>query len=246
MSPQPGNSYFPTTRWTRVLHMLAKDDEVVRREALAQLCQDYWYPLYAFARRQGRSQEDAEDLAQGFFIHALEHEVFSLADRNLGTLRTFLLKIFQRYASDVRDRERAQKRGGGREHLPLTFEDGEELYSRNLSSDETPELLYDRAWAQSLLRMTLASLEEGERSAGRGDQFEALRSFLSPDSVADRDYEAAGKACGLSAEAARQAVSRLRKKFRGCLREQIAATLHEPDDARIDEELGALKVALRG
>lgn len=246
MSPQPGNSYFPTTRWTRVLQMLAKDDEVVRREALAQLCQDYWYPLYAFARRQGRSQEDAEDLTQGFFIHALEHEVFSLADRNLGTLRTFLLRIFQHYASDARDRERALKRGGGKEHLSLTFENGEEIYSRNLTSDETPELLYDRAWAQSLLRMTLSSLEESERGAGRGEQFQALRSFLSPDSVADHDYQVAGKAASLSPEAARQAVSRLRKKFKGCLRDQIAATLHEPDDARIDEELGALKTALRG
>ncbi len=81
--------------------LLGTDDLNVRREVLANLCKDYWYPLYAFARRLGRSKEDAEDLTQGFFVYALEHEVFTLADRNLGTLRTFLLKVFQRYIGDV-------------------------------------------------------------------------------------------------------------------------------------------------
>lgn len=245
--PAPiGNSRFPTTRWTGVLNLLGTEDLALRQEALAQLCRDYWFPLYAFVRRLGRNQEDAEDLTQGFFAYALDHDVFSLADRNLGTLRTFLLRVFQRYIGDVQDRERAQKRGGGRIPVSLDLENAEALYARDLASDETPELLFDRTWAQSLLRTALAALAANEKNAGRGTQFEILQSFLTPDAVSGQGYEEAGRATGMAQEAVRQAVSRLRKKFREVLREQIAATLHEPDDARIDAELSALRVALRG
>src|SRR5678815_4256183 len=152
MSQSIANSQFPTTRWTGVLRLLGTDDPALRIDALASLCRDYWYPLYAFSRRLGRSREDAEDLTQGFFAYALEHDVFSLADRNLGTLRTFLLRVFQRYIGDVWDRDHAQKRGGGREHLSLDLDGGEELYSRDLETNDTPELLFDRTWAQALLR----------------------------------------------------------------------------------------------
>jgi RNA polymerase sigma factor (sigma-70 family) len=241
-----GNSHFPTTRWTGVLRLLGTDNPDLHREALTNLCRDYWYPLYAFARRLGRSQEDAEDLTQGFFAYALEHDVFSLADREMGTLRTFLLKIFQRYMGDVWDRQKAQKRGGGREHVSLNIEGGEEFYSRDLAANDTPELLFDRSWAQSILRATLSTLAASEQGAGREQQFKILQSFLTPEGVSEQGYEAAGRESGLTPEAVRQAVCRLRKKFRECLREQIAATLHEPDDARIDAELSALRVALRG
>lgn len=229
-----------------MLRVLETEDLSRREEALSGLCRDYWFPLYAFARRWGRSEEDAEDLTQGFFVHALEHNVFIQADRSMGTLRTFLLKVFQCYMGDVRDRETALKRGGGRELVSLDLEGAEELYSRDLATHETPELLFDRAWAQSLLRATLSNLATGERSAGRGQQFEILQSFLTPDAVAEQSYEVAALEAGLALEATRQAVSRLRKKFRKCLREQIAATLEDPDDARVDAELSSLRVALGG
>jgi RNA polymerase sigma factor (sigma-70 family) len=246
MSSPIGNSHFPTTRWTRVLHLLAADDLKLRKEALATLCQDYWYPLYAFARRLGRSREDAEDLTQGFFVYALEHDVFNAADRNLGTLRTFLLRVFQRYIGDVWDREHAQKRGGGKELLSLNLDGGEELYSRDLAMNDSPELLFDRSWAQTLLRAALSALAASEQNATRGQQFELFQSFLTPDAVSEQNYEAAARAAGMAPEAVRQAVCRLRKKFRECLREQIATTLQEPDDTRIDAELSALRAALRG
>lgn len=242
----PGNPQFPTTRWTGVIRVLETEDLSRREEALSGLCRDYWYPLYAFARRLGRSQEDAEDLTQGFFVHALERDVFGLADRNLGTLRTFLLKIFRCYIGDMRDRETAQKRGGGWKAVSLGMEDGEERYSIELATDETPELLFDRVWAQSLLKAAISRLGAAEGSAGREQQFGVLQAFLAPDTVSGQNYEAAGRDAGMTPEAARQAVSRLRKKFRDCLREEIAATLHEPDEARIDEELGALRIALGG
>ena len=229
-----------------MLRVLETDDLSRREEALSGLCRDYWFPLYAFARRLGRSGEDAEDLTQGFFVHALEHDVFSLADRSRGTLRTFLLKVFQCYMGDVRDRETALKRGGGRELVSLDLENAEELYARDLATHETPELLFDRAWAQSLLRATLSNLATGERSAGRGQQFQILQSFLTPDAVSEQGYETAALEAGLTPEAARQAVSRLRKKFRKCLREQIAETLAEPDEASVDAELSSLRIALGG
>lgn len=240
-----GTSHFPTTRWTGVLGLLGKDDLNLRKEALANLCRDYWYPLYAFARRLGRSKVDAEDLTQGFFIYAIEHEVFNMADRNLGTLRTFLLKVFQRYISGVWDRDNALKRGGGQNLVSLDLESGEELYASSLLTSDTPELFFDRSWAQSLLRLSLSALAANEQSAGRGQIFAHLQAFLTPESVAEQCYEATARELGLTPESVRQAVSRLRRKFRECLRDQIAATLHEPDDARIDTELCALKVALR-
>jgi RNA polymerase sigma-70 factor (ECF subfamily) len=227
-----------------VLQVLGSGDQDARKEVLAALCRDYWYPLYAFARRSGRSPEDAEDLTQGFFAYAVEHEIFSLADRNLGTLRTFLLKVFQRYIGNVQDRDRAKKRGGGQEIFSLNLENGEELYSDHLAGLETPELLFDRSWAQSILRASLTALGDAERSAGRGQQFELLQPFLSPETVSEECYEASTSKLGLSLEAVRQAVCRLRKKFRQCLRDQIAATLSDANDARIDEELRALKAAL--
>lgn len=229
-----------------MVHVLESDNSVLRKEALSTLCRDYWYPLYAFARRLGRNQEDAEDLTQGFFAYALEHEVFSLADRDIGSLRTFLLKVFQRYMGDVWDRQRAQKRGGGREHVSLNVEEGEELYSRDFAANETHELLFDRSWAQSVLRIALSTLAAMEQNVGHKSEFELLQSFLTPDGVEEQSYEAVGRELRMTSEAVRQAVSRLRRKFRECLREQIACTLHEPDDARIDAELSALRVALRG
>lgn len=239
-------SHFPTTRWTGVLGLLGTNDPHLRKEALADLCRDYWYPLYAFARRLGRSKEDAEDLTQGFFVYALEHDTFALADRNLGTLRTFLLRVFQRYIGDVRDRDHAQKRGGGRNLISLDLEGGEDLFVANLQAGDTPELFFDRSWAQSLLRLTLSLLAAREQNAGHEQHFVHLQSFLTPEAASEQSYEAAASALNLTPDAVRQAVSRLRKKFRECLREQIAATLHKPDQAQIETELCALRVALLG
>lgn len=240
------NSQFPTTRWTGILQVLGADDQNGKQEVLAGLCRDYWFPLYAFARRYGHTAEDAEDLTQGFFAYALEHEVFAHANPALGTLRTFLLKVFQRYMGGVRIKERAQKRGGGQEIFSLNVEEGEELYQCEVADTDSPESLFDRSWASSLLRITMAHLRVSEKDAGRERQFHLLEPFLDPDSVSDGNYETLSSELGLSQEASRQLVSRLRKKFRASLREQIASTLHEPDDLRIDAELKALQAALRG
>jgi RNA polymerase sigma-70 factor (ECF subfamily) len=246
MVPPPANSKFPTTQWTGVLEVLGTSDEAARGEVIADLCREYWYPLYAFARRTGHTPEDAEDLTQGFFGYAMENDLFSLADRKLGKLRTFLIRVFQRYIGDVRDREMAQKRGGGMQMCSLNLENGEELYSRELVSTDTPELVFDRTWAHSLLRSTLSALRHEEGNAGRERQYEILHPFLSPDTVTDNCYEHSGLALGLPPEGVRQAVCRLRRKFKVHLRAQVAATLKKANDLQIDEEIRSLKVALRG
>jgi RNA polymerase sigma-70 factor (ECF subfamily) len=239
------NSAFPSTQWTEVVRICQGEDSSSRHVALAALCKDYWYPLYAFARRMGRSSQDAEDLTQGFFCYALERNVISTADPELGKLRTFLLRIFQRYIGDIDDRERALKRGGGKEMLSLDLENGEERYLREPADKDTPETLFQRTWALSVLRGALKVLEIAEQKAGNEKQFKTLEPFLDPDTAAEGCYADAATSLGMTVDTVRQMVSRLRKKFRECLREQIAATLHDPTNSRIDHELTALRAALR-
>ncbi len=244
MDSSPGHSPFPVTRWTLVLRVRAEGDRTAAHRALADLCAAYWYPLYAFARRRGHGPQDAEDLTQGFFAAAIESNLFAKAEPQLGKLRTFLLTAFRHHLADLDDRARAQKRGGGGELIPLDFGSGEDRYSREPADPMTPEKLFERSWAVSVVRIALAALADDETRAGRGAQFRALEPFLSPDTAAEPSYTAAAGTLGLSEDAAWQAVSRLRKKFRLFLRRQIADTLHAPSDAQIEAELDSLRAAL--
>lgn len=239
-------SPFPATQWTAVVHLCRDGSPEARQAALERLCADYWYPLYVFARRQGHPRPDAEDLTQGFFHYLLERDLFSAASQELGKLRTFLLTVFQRYIGDVRGREQAQKRGGGKELLSLDVGYAESRYEAEPQDFATPVAYYDRSWAMSVLYAALHDLGEGERRSGRGEQFAVVETFLNPAAVAEGNYDAAAAKLGMSGEAVRKVVSRLRAKFRDCLRQQIAGTLHEPTPAQVDEELVALKSALRG
>lgn len=214
-----------------------------RHEAFAALCRDYWKPLYVFSLRLGHGPQEAEDLTQGFFAYLSQRPALEPATPEMGKLRTFLLKIFQRYVGDVRDHGNAQKRGGGVQICSMDVLPGDELPPFDVAGPETPETLYDRAWAHSLLRATLQDLGAAEEASGRGQMFKVLKSQLNAEG-AEEENHAAGKELGLTPEAIRQAVCRLRRKFRDHLRERIAATLHEPNNLLIDEELRALKAAL--
>lgn len=245
MSPTR-SSPFPVTQWTSVVEVFRSGEPKDRQCALEKLCADYWYPLYAFARRQGRSREDSEDLTQGLFGYLLERNLFSSANPELGKLRTFLLTIFQRYIADVRGHQQALKRGGGQEIFSLDSSEADRRYAEESADQRTPEQFFDRSWAMSVLHAALHELGERERKSGRGRQYDVLRDFLSPQAVAEGNYETAATELKVTGEAARKMVSRLRAKFRDCLREQIAATLQEPSDSQVDEELTSLKAALRG
>lgn len=233
------------TRWTAVVKIRQQDDDQESaRQALADLCQNYWYPLYAFARRLGRSPEDSQDLTQGFFSHVLEHNLFAAAKPELGKLRTFLLTTFRRYIGDVQERDSAQKRGGGGDLLSLDVIAGEEKYAWELADAATPESLFERSWAVSVIKMAVTQLGTVEEDAGRGTEFKAVEPFLSPDGPTE-DYAAVAARLGMGEPAVRQIVSRLRKKFRDHLRKTIADTLADADDQQVDEEILALRAALR-
>lgn len=236
---------FPITRWTAVVQICHADDAEVRKQALADICCDYWYPLYAFARRFGHSQQDAEDLTQGFFSYFIEHNVIASANRELGKLRTFLLTVFQRYMRDESDRQNARKRGGDRTHVPLDLLNAEERYRHEPVDTATPETQYERSWALQVLRTAQSSLRQSEIKDGRERVHEVIAPFLDPEAAAQVTTEAAAQTLGMSPEAVRQAVSRLRRKFRDVLRQHIAATLRSPGDSQIDEELAAMLAALR-
>lgn len=236
---------FPNTRWTAVVQLCQADDAEAQREALAGLCRDYWYPLYAFARRIGHSKHDAEDLTQGFFIYLVEHNPLATASRELGRLRTFLIAVFRHYIGDVEDRQRAQKRGGRHEFVSLNLLDAEDRYLHEPADPVTPETLFERSWALHVLKSALGTLRESEAKDGRSTVFEAIVPFLDPEATAPANTETVAQKLGISLEAVRQTISRLRRKFRDVLRQQIASTLNDPSEAQIDEELSALQAALR-
>jgi RNA polymerase sigma factor (sigma-70 family) len=231
--PGPGGSpRFATTRWSLVV-AAGEAPEGEGRAALEALCGAYWYPLYAFERRRGAGAEEARDLVQGFFAALLEKGYLAQADRERGRFRTFLIAAFRHHASKERERERAQKRGGGRAPLSLDFADGEARYLREPVEERTPESLYERRWALSLLDGTLARLREEHRGGGREAWFEALRPHLVGDG--GEPHAALGERLGMSEGAVKVAVHRLRRRYREVLREAIAATVADP--AEVDDEI---------
>jgi RNA polymerase sigma-70 factor (ECF subfamily) len=208
---------------------------------LATLCAAYWYPLYAYVRRQGYSADQAEDLTQGFFARVLEKDVLRGVDRAKGTFRSFLLACLRHYLANERDRPRARKRGGGQRLLPLDFLDAETRYKREPSHTLTPERLYERQWALTLLDLVLNRLQQEMASAGRGMQFDKLKVFLTGE-TAELSYHEVGASFGLSEGAVKVAVHRLRRRCRELLREEIGRLVGDPAD--IDAEIRSLFTAL--
>ena len=235
---------FPLTRWSMVLQARQDGHSEHSRAALEQLCQQYWFPLYAFARRRGQSPADAEDLTQGFFAELISAKLFDLADPAQGRLRTFLLAVFQRHLADQHRRDHALKRGGGRPVISIELDAAEDRLRAELADHETPESIFDLRWAVALLGAVVASLEQEYAAAGKGAHFEALRPFLTGAQAYAAGYEQLARSLGLSNVSARQAVHRLRERFRELLRRGVADTLREPTPAAIDEELAALKLTL--
>jgi RNA polymerase sigma factor (sigma-70 family) len=211
--------------------------------ALAELCQVYWYPLYIFARRRGYSPSDAEDLTQGFFLHLLADRALAGVDPVKGKFRSFLIACFQNYIADAADWSRRVKRGGGKELVQLD-EDAEERYRREPVEFLTPEKIFDARWALTVLGEAMTRVREAYIAAGKESTFEALESFLDPNSaLALPSYEDVAKRLGLSASGVKTIVHRMRKRYRAILREEVGRTVSDP--ANIDEEIGALCEALR-
>lgn len=220
---------FPATRWSLVDLAAGTGGG----EALERLCRDYWYPLYAFARRSGQAPADAEDLTQGFFQKLLEKRWLANAEPEKGRLRTFLLTAFRRYMANEWRRDQAEMRGGGWTRVGWEHADGEHRYAR-AKSDVLPEDLFDKQWALAVLERTLAGIQEEFQQRGKREHFEELKDVLMLEKGAI-DYVALAKRLGMTEGAARVAVHRLRKSFRLRFREEVALTLEEGEN--LEEEL---------
>lgn len=226
-------SRFATTQWSLVL-AAAQRGSAGGDEALAQLCARYWYPVFAFVRRQGHSTDAAQDLTQGFFARLIEKGGVGAADRSRGRFRSFLLAACQHYVANERDRQRALKRGGGAPPVPIDVVAGEARYARALADSQTPERLYDRQWCLTLLAGVLDDLREDYAAGGRERVFDRLKAFLTSGEDAGTHAEAAAE-LGMTAAAVKVAVHRLRHRYREALRRRVASTVES--DPEVDDEI---------
>jgi RNA polymerase sigma factor (sigma-70 family) len=242
MSSTPADPQFHTTHWSLVVAAAGQSGDQPRA-ALEELCHAYWYPLYAFLRRRGHAAEDARDLTQGFFAALLEKGYLANADPERGRFRSFLLTAVARFAAKERDRAAAQKRGGGRSILSIDFGEGEQRYQREPVDNWTPERIFERRWALTLLDRTLAQLRHEHEAAGKLDQFDALKVFLTGETGGPTLRQVAEQ-LDMTEGAVKVATHRLRQKYRELLRAEIAQTV--ADEADVDHELAVLLAALRG
>jgi len=220
---------FATTRWSVVLAAGADMSSATAREALATLCETYWYPLYGFLRGRGHSAEDAQDLTQAFFARVLEKHTIGHADPARGRFRSFLLATLKNFAANEHDKEIARKRGGGVPIVSLELEGAEGRFQLEPANDETPEKVFDRRWAVTLLDRVLSRLKtEGARS-GRQSQFEGLKTYLTGDQP-QLSYAQTASDLGMSEGAVKVAVHRLRRQFRDLVRDEIAQTVSAPEE----------------
>src|SRR5580700_10528621 len=231
MHTLPGSSQFPTTRWTLVV---AAGDPRRKdaRSALVSLCEKYWYPLYAYLRRRGYAPDQAQDLTQEFFMRVLEGRYLDRADPEKGRFRSFILTSLKFFVADEADRQSAQKRGG-RAVVPLEFSSGEDRYQREPAHDETPERIFERRWALSVLDRVVERLRNEFVQHGRPEHFERLKVFLLGQS--DAPYAALAREMNTSEGALKVAIHRLRKRYRELFRQEIADTVADP--AEVESEL---------
>lgn len=234
---------FPQTRWSMIAAVRHQSAEAP--QALEAICRAYWWPLYAFARRSGMGAEDAQDAVQGFFAALIEREALGRADPERGRLRTFLLSAFKNHMADDHDRRTAWRRGGRTQTLSIDELSAEERYRAEPADTATPDRLFERQWALTLLQRALDVLAAERNAAGRGAEMAVLRPFLDASGASGASaYTEAANALGMSESNTRVAVHRLRHRYRKVLQEVIAATLENEDPAAVEEEMRALLAAL--
>ncbi len=233
---------FQPTRWSLVA-AVREGNPATTEKAQATLCEAYWYPLYAYVRSRGHDAEEARDLTQGFFARVMEKDLFSLADRERGRLRTFLLTALQRFLRDEWRKGQQIKRGGGVPALSIDTVAAEERYAREPVDTMTPEVIFERRWALDLLERTLLGLRDEYAAAGKADLFDVLKHHLAPDGL-EPSAEEAGTRLGMTAGAVRVAVSRLRTRYRERLLREVSTSLDATTEAEVDGEIDALFRAL--
>jgi RNA polymerase sigma factor (sigma-70 family) len=234
---QAHRGIFATTHWSVVLEA-ARQDSPKAAQALEQLCRDYWYPIYAFIRRRGHPPEAAEDLTQEFFARLLAGKYLSAVHPEQGRFRWFLLCAIKRFLINEGERARAAKRGGTHEHVPFDGALAEGRFGMEAAEQTTPDKLFDRAWALTLIERVHRLLEDEHALEGKAQLFQRLQVFLSGDG-AEKGYAAAAAHLQMTDGAVRVAVHRLRRRFRELLRAEVAQTTRT--QAELEEELRDLR-----
>jgi DNA-directed RNA polymerase specialized sigma24 family protein len=233
-APGPAQrDWFETTHWSVVL-AAGSGESSAAEHALERLCHSYWYPLYVYVRRQGYSTEDAQDLTQGFFEKLLQKDYLAQTDRNKGRFRAFLLASLKHFIADQRDRERAVKRGGGRPPLSLDAQQAEDRYRLEPVDALTPERLYERRWALTLIAQARATLRQEFVTDGKGELYDLLKGLEIGEPLG-LTYASAGQRLGMSESAMKSAALRMRRRYGQLLRHEIAQTVGS--EAEVDEEI---------
>ena len=236
-SAAPGAREFHTTHWSMVLH--ARGDSVGAQAALGKLCDAYWYPLYAFVRRQGHGPHDAQDLTQEFFARLLEKGWLDGVERERGRFRAWLLAAMKHFLLNEWDRASAEKRGGGAAAISLDALTAEQRYALEPADTASAEKLYDRCWALALLDRALARLRAEFAAADKARLFEELKVAIIDGAAPCGEIAAR---LGLSESTVKSAAHRLRLRYRELVRGEIADTV--PLSGEIDDELANLFAAL--
>ena len=239
--PENGPTSFPTTRWTLILD-LQGGSETQREHALEELCQLYWYPIYAYVRQVGKPPEEAQDLTQSFFSQFLQADAFDRADADKGKLRSYLLGSVKRHLAKEWRKESAQKRGNHPVTLSIDQGLAEDRISSEVMNGVSPEKAYDRRWAQTILESVESGLRAEYSARGRGTHFEALSDYLFWNS-GEPAYAEVAKKLDMTEPAVRQAVVRMRKRYGTLLRDQVSFTVDSA--AMVDEEVRELFAAFR-
>jgi RNA polymerase sigma-70 factor (ECF subfamily) len=227
-APLGAKAWFVTTHWSVVL---SAQDSRGRgaREALESLCRDYWFPLYSYARRTGHAPPEAEDLTQGFFARLLEKDYLKAAAQDKGRFRTFLLVALKRFMANEWDRQHAQKRGGFAPMVSIDQELAESRFAAEPAHNLSPDLLFDRQWAVTLLERTMTQLRTEYAATGRAHLFECLCNCITKDESAPPYAEIANR-LHLTEAAVKMAVHRLRGRYREILQHEIAQTVSTPEE----------------
>lgn len=237
-----GAASFATTRWSVVISA-GRTSQPDSRAALESLCRIYWYPLYAYLRRRVSDRNEAQDLTQAFFVELLEKNTIEVADPQRGRFRAFLITAFKHFLSRQWDAAKALKRGGRRAPIPLDFALADSRIILEPATDLTAEQLYDRQWAITLLEQIMQRLQATLEVEGKGEQFDLLKGFLIGDHPGVKYADVAAQ-LGMTEVAVKQSASRMRKRYRELLREEIAQTVNGPDE--IDAEIRGLFATFEG
>ncbi len=250
MQPCPGSQpgageRFEPTHWSVVLAAGRPGEEAggAAQTALAQLCQTYWSPLYGFIRGRGYREHDAQDLTQGFFAHLIEHQIYACTDQAKGRFRSFLLASLKHFLADAYDRERALKRGGGHEFLPLHEEQAEAaeaLFQSSITPGEhtAEDQRFERQWAETVVATALGQLAAEFTAEGKEALFQALEAFVRGGAAPLPSYDELAENLGIPAATIRSHVNRLRARYRILVRSELRRTVEQEE--AVDEELREL------